>query len=258
MEIKEILYENFTSQEITEKIKERYMVALPCGCIEQSGPHLPVSVDSWFVTHLVREGALSASQNHGVKVLVLPTLHYGFDFEHSTFPGTISLKYQTHFAVVSDIVNSLVQHGFETIILWSGCGAHHLEPVAGEVKRKARQSNRKLNIFTPRVNLHEIMKREWPDIEEWHAGESTTSILLAKWPEAVRLDKINKLAKSRPFRWDEAFMTDEIAPDGDSGAPGDYSKEKGEGVWRASVEAAAKIFKDIWELVQSRKQNARF
>lgn len=253
MGMSDILYENFTSTEIAEKIKEGYMVALPCGCIEQSGPHLPISVDSWHITNLIREAALLSSRIYGVKILVLPTLHYGFDFEHSTFPGTISLKYQTHFAVIFDIVDSLVRHGFETITLWAGCGAHRLEPIAGEVKRKARETGKKLNIFTPRVDFYSIMKQEWPDIKEWHAGESTTSVLLAKWPQAVRLDKINKVAKSRPFRWDEAFMTDEVAPNGDSGRPGDYSEEKGKKVWKVSVEATAKILKEIWELVQSRK-----
>lgn len=211
MEVKEILYENLTSQEISERIKQGYMAALPCGCIEQSGPHRPVSTDSWLISNLVREGALLASRDHRVRVLVLPTLHYGFDFEHSTFPGTVSLKYQTHFAVVFDVVDSLVDHGFETIILWPGCGGHRLEPVTGAVKRRARQGGRRLNIFTPRVDLHSIMKKEWPGIREWHAGESTTSILLAKWPGAVRLDKINKVARSRAFRWDEAILTDEMA-----------------------------------------------
>lgn len=253
MEMTDILYENLTSSEIAAKIKEGYMAALPCGCIEQSGPHLPISTDSWFITNLVREGALLASEAHGTKVLVLPTQYYGFDFEHSTFPGTISLSYQTHFAVVLDILGSLIRHGFRAITVWPGCGAHRLEPVAGEAKRKAREQGKQVNIFTPHVDLHSIMKREWHDIKEWHAGESTTSILLAKWPEAVRIDKIHKEARSRPFRWDEAFMTDEVAPDGDSGRPGSYSKEKGEKVWQQSVEAAARIFKDIWELVQNRK-----
>ncbi len=253
MEIEEILYENLTSPEVAEKIKAGYMAALPCGCIEQSGPHLPISVDSWFITNLVREGALLASRTSDVKVLVLPTLAYGFDFEHSTFPGTISLRYQTHFAVVFDILDSLIRHGFETITLWAGCGAHRLEPVAGEAKRRGEQTGKRINIFTPRVDFHQIMKKEWPGIQEWHAGESTTSILLAKWSEAVRLDKINKVARSHSFRWDEAFMTDEVAPDGDSGRPGDYSKEKGQKVWEECVEETAKIFKDIWQLVQSRK-----
>ena len=254
MEIDDILYENLTSPEIADRIQQGYMAALPCGCIEQSGPHLPVSVDSWFITSLVREGALMASQEHGAKVLVLPTQHYGFDYEHSTFPGTISLHYQTHFAVVYDILDSLVRHGFKAISAWPGCGGHHSEPVAAEVKRKAREEGKQVSIFTPRVDLHSIMKQEWPGIAEWHAGESTTSILLAKWPEAVRLDRVNMEARSRPFRiWDEAFMTDEAAPDGDSGKPGSYSKEKGKKVWNQSVEAAAKIFKDIWELVQTRK-----
>ncbi len=46
------------------------MVSLPFGCIKQLALHLPASVDSWFIAHLIGEGALLACQDHGVKVLI--------------------------------------------------------------------------------------------------------------------------------------------------------------------------------------------
>lgn len=90
-------------------------VLIPCGAIEQHGPHLPLCMDADHAEAL----ALLVAQRLG-HTLVAPSIRVGCSQHHMTFPGTISLRSETFEAVCLDYCVSLVQHGFDRILIFSG------------------------------------------------------------------------------------------------------------------------------------------
>ena len=94
-------------------------VVLPCGAIEQHGPHLPLLVDTASASAL----ALEVARRLG-DALVAPTLHLGCSDHHLPFAGTLSLRAETFEAVYRDCCASLARHGFTEIVCFSWHGGN--------------------------------------------------------------------------------------------------------------------------------------
>lgn len=90
-------------------------ILIPCGAIEQHGPHLPLCMDADHADAL----ALRIARRLG-NALIAPTIEVGCSAHHLVFPGTISLRPETFEAVCLDYCTSLARHGFERILLFSG------------------------------------------------------------------------------------------------------------------------------------------
>jgi len=77
--------------EYQARIRDSQAIALiPCGALEQHGPHLPLGTDALLST------ALAQSVAEQVKGLVAPTFSYGYKSQPKSgggqhFPGTTSL-----------------------------------------------------------------------------------------------------------------------------------------------------------------------
>ena len=96
---KKVLWDQFTSPQIGEAARAGGVVIVPLGATEQHGPHLPLHTD----TEAVYDVALRAAQAIDERpVLVLPPLRWGFSPMHMTFPGTISLSWETFATLVTE------------------------------------------------------------------------------------------------------------------------------------------------------------
>ena len=93
---------------------------LPCGAVEQHGPHLPLDVDLVCPLGVAR----GAGEQIPDKMLVLPIVAYGYTGHVMDFPGTINTHYETFIKMVLDITQSLAYHGFKKIILLNGHGSN--------------------------------------------------------------------------------------------------------------------------------------
>lgn len=94
-------WQELTTSDFAKIDADRTIAVLPMGAIEQHGPHLPLWTDTLIAESL--SGALIEKLNSKTEeeerkrpvVLVLPTIAVGFSPEHSSFPGTLTLPYQT-------------------------------------------------------------------------------------------------------------------------------------------------------------------
>ena len=100
--------------------RERTVVLLPLGSVEQHGRHMPLGCDT-ILAHAV---ALAAAERYKGRVAVLPPPWYGFSAHHMAFAGTVTLRAETLMAIVEDIVASLVAHGFRRILVVNGHGGN--------------------------------------------------------------------------------------------------------------------------------------
>jgi creatinine amidohydrolase len=90
-------------------------ILVPCGAIEQHGPHLPLCMDADHAEALAPLIAIALGST-----IIAPTIKVGCSSHHLVFPGTLSLRPETFEAVCLDYCTSLACHGFKRILLYSG------------------------------------------------------------------------------------------------------------------------------------------
>jgi len=115
-------YEEYTREEL-RAITPQALVVLPVGATEQHGPHLPVGVDTYAVTHIAHAAAEALAGQ--IPVLVAPTLPYGSSHHHLPFGGTLSISTETYLRTVGNLVESLIVGGFRRIFILNGHGGNN-------------------------------------------------------------------------------------------------------------------------------------
>jgi creatinine amidohydrolase len=116
------LLAKMTWQEVEEALKETDIALVPVGSTEQHGPALPVDNDAFIATELTVRVAERLWKKQ--KVVVIPTISYGYSPHHMQFKGTITLRESTLAGIIVDVCTSLEQHGFKRIILINGHGGN--------------------------------------------------------------------------------------------------------------------------------------
>ncbi|MFN0056565.1 MAG: creatininase family protein [Planctomycetales bacterium] len=246
----EYRYEKLTWPEINDAVDLGKVCIIPCGAVEQHGPHLPLDVD------LVCPGGIArgAGQNMPDKILVLPTICYGYTGHVMDFPGTINSHYTTFMEHVLDVTKSLAYHGFKKIILLNGHGSN-----MPNLDLAARRTNLETDaecLVTAWWNLLTVDKTFLPSWRESkfpggcaHACELETSLYLYLDEENVRKDQIKSGTISfnednSPFNWVDLFAagpstvvswTSSYTPTGVLGEAELATKEKGERAYKEAV-----------------------
>src|SRR5260370_27890691 len=117
-----LLFAEMTRQE-PRAIAPETTVVLPLGATEQHGPHLPAGTDFFTVEHLAIAAAEQASAE--ISIIVTPALPFGSSDHHLCFGATLSLRTETYYRVLMDLLRSLVTDGFTRIFLLNGHGGNH-------------------------------------------------------------------------------------------------------------------------------------
>ncbi len=187
----EYRYEKLTWPEINDAIEMGKVCIVPCGAVEQHGPHLPLDVDLVCPTGIAK----GAGQQIPDKMLVLPIVAYGYTGHVMDFPGTINSDYQNFMNHVLDITRSLAYHGFKKIILLNGHGSNM--PNLNLVARRTNLETDAECILSAWWELLSVDKDFMPDWRESkfpggcaHACELETSLYLYLDEDNVRKEKI--------------------------------------------------------------------
>ena len=111
-------------------------VVLPLGATEQHGPHLPAGTDFFTVDRLAQAAAERAATE--IAITVAPALPFGSSDHHLIFGATLSLRTDTYYRVLNDLLRSLVTDGFHRIFLLNGHGGNHelAQLAARDIKRQ--------------------------------------------------------------------------------------------------------------------------
>jgi creatinine amidohydrolase len=184
---------------------------VPCGAVEQHGPHLPLDVDLVCPTGI----AAGAGREIPDKLLVLPVVAYGYTGHVMDFPGTINNDFEHFMHHVLDITKSLAYHGFKKIILLNGHGSNM--PNLDLVARRTNLETDAECVCTAWWQLLSVDKEFLPRWRESkfpggcsHACELETSLYLYLDGDNVRKDLIKSGVISfneeeSPFCWVDLF-----------------------------------------------------
>jgi len=207
----EYRYEKLTWPEINDAIELGKVCVVPCGSVEQHGPHLPLDVDIVCPQGI----AYGAGRNVPDKMLVLPPVWYGYTGHVMDFPGTINTHFETFIHQVLDITKSLAYHGFKKIVLLNGHGSNmpNLDLVA-------RRTNLETDAECILAAWWQLLTVDKEFLPRWrkskfpggcaHACELETSLYLYLDGDNVRKDQIKSGTISfneehSPFNWIDLF-----------------------------------------------------
>ncbi len=183
-----VLLWDMTYEEAGEAFKEADFIVLPTGSIEQHSIHLPVSTDSIRAEELTK---YLVNNSRELKMVMLPTLHYGQSNHHIHFTGTMTLKEETYIQVLKDIAWSVKQHGGKRLLIVNFHGGN-VAPI--QVARLMIERAVGLKVyFVGWSSFARDMVKEWaPDVPYGHSGFYETSMILEFRPDLVRREKMKK------------------------------------------------------------------
>jgi creatinine amidohydrolase len=243
------MWETLTWPEIEERLKIVDTAILPCGAIEQHGPHLPLDVDYFDAFYLAKKVAEACEEP---KPFVIPPIPYGVSYHHNDFKGTLSVTNNALSALIYDIGMSLAHNGIKKIVILNGHGDN--KPT---LEYAAQMINRDAKIFvcvetgeTSDIDLYDLIHTH----NDIHAGEIETSTSLAIRPELVDMNKavdetldLNNefldFTSDRGVSW--YAHTDRLSKSGVMGNAKAATVEKGIKMWEIMIRKMAEFVETI-------------
>ena len=116
------------TEQIAALDRQKTVVILTGGILEQHGPHLPSFADGYSNEWLTQRLAEAIVERKGMQVLIFPTIPLGHEGANEigakfAFPGTYSVRRSTLRSVFMDLATELGEQGFRSIFVVHGHGA---------------------------------------------------------------------------------------------------------------------------------------
>ena len=218
------------------------VVLIPVGSNEQHGPNLSLSMDITGATAFCK---LASARSNG-KLLVAPSMPWGVSYHHMNFPGTITLSADTFIQILVEVVDSLMQHGFERFMIVNGHGGNQA-PLGDAIVRINEELEPAFIGSGIYLYFADDGINEQFGIEGiiGHACEWETAVAMYVAPEIVKTDA---LAKGEITELTENFRTqmmkyqvsvpyrfDKITTNGALGDARNATREYGEAVIESGV-----------------------
>ncbi len=183
-----------TWTQVREAVASGVTAVVPLGSIEEHGPHAPMGDYIVIDEIAARAGDLTGD-------VVAPFLPYGYSEYFRNYPGTITLRASTLGAVLTDVIDCLLRHGFPRIAIFNGHAGN-----TGIVDLVTRRVRRAHGLLIPSIAPFQLMQA--PDVVErvygagaemGHGGEPVGSLMMHLRPERVRMDRAGAWGRRRVF-----------------------------------------------------------
>ncbi|MEE2698713.1 MAG: creatininase family protein [Pseudomonadota bacterium] len=236
--------------EVEDYLKKSSAIIMPLGSTEQHGPTGFIGTDA-LCPELIA-GSMAAT----LEVMIAPTINVGMAQHHLRFPGSMALRPTTLIAVISDMINSLSQHGFNRFFFINGHGGNTptLHAAFAEIYAERSFSVRGEKKPEVRCELHnwwkirsvtKIADEEFGKAEGRHATPSEVALTYYGYPEeAKRIAAIPMSPECAPDG--PIYDADDYRrrfPDGRIGSnPGLANKEIGKRLLNAATEELTEKF----------------
>lgn len=230
--------------------KEKDVVILPVGSVEQHGSHLPLFTDT-----IISEG-FAKLLGERVNGIVMPAINYGYKSQPASgggplFPGTIDLNGKTLISLVMDILEELIRDGVKKIAIVNSHfenQAFLLEAI--DLVSKKMPTGTKIIMMSwwdliSQPTIDKVFDEvEFPGWALEHAAITETSLILKFAPNLVHMDRlIDEKIEEVPTYQVYPIPKDLVPKSGLLSIGRTSSKEKGELIINESLENMIKIVK---------------
>src|SRR5580693_6488350 len=233
----------------------RWIAVLPLAATEQHGPHLPVGTDVMIAqSYLARVRELLSA---ALPATFLPLQPVGISTEHIGYPGTLTLPTETALKTWMALGESVARAGLRKLVMVTSHGGN--SAAMSLVAQDLRAQHGLLAVTTAWSRFG--APQGLFSVEELrhgvHGGAVETSIMLARYPHAVRQDAIANfhpadIAMEKDYRWlaahrpaPFAWQTQDLHPSGAAGDAAQASAEKGHLLLDHGATAFCELLADI-------------
>jgi creatinine amidohydrolase len=243
-----------TWEEVEEELRHTDLIVFAIGSTEEHGPHLPLAADTIQGVEASRR-IVAKLASEGISAIAGPPIPFGVSLQQMDFPGTISLTPVTLLAVIKDVCNSLVKHGFRKLVLLMSHDGN-----LGAAYSAVQELSEQPNIQMLLINWLTFLRKHYPEILKskggGHGGEGETARVLASIPELVRLDRAQicpaeskeRVEGDEPIHFGGSIFgpphgMKEETPIGSFGDPTVATAETGEKCYDVIVDVSCQIIK---------------
>jgi creatinine amidohydrolase len=240
---------NMSWPEVKQALETVRVALIGVGSTEQHGPNLALQAD----TAEAHAFAIKLAERFYPNVILAPPLHVGISDHHMNFPGSLTLRPETFYAFLHDVIDSLKQHGLKKFVLVNGHGgnAATLGMSLVRLKRELEVEVAHLDFYTlaPEVTRDYVVSEVWG-----HACEIEVSMSMYLAPHIVKVEQLAKgEVKGYPYTLNPGggsrkvgypYSFDTITANGCLGDATQASREKGEVMINACLDRASEFLKD--------------
>ncbi|MBU1158703.1 MAG: creatininase family protein [Candidatus Thermoplasmatota archaeon] len=240
-----------TSPTFAKAAKDGAIAILPIGSMEEHGSHLPLGTDSMQAEEIA--GRIADEFN----ALLLPPIRYGECRSTRNFPGTISLSFETVYALTIDIVSELSRNGIDRILVLTGhAGSGHMAAIRLGVQRVVENDPElKVMVLSDYDIAYELRGKEFPS-DDGHAGLIETSRILNLRKDLVGRER--PVGKGRPPKFMIVNDPERYIPTGVMGDPRNADADRGRRIDDFVVdELCALIRKNFGMMSRGKKRGGR-
>ncbi|TYL90661.1 creatininase family protein [Bradyrhizobium rifense] len=182
----------------------RWIAVLPLAATEQHGPHLPLETDVLIAdAYLARVQEVLAAT---IPATFLPVEPVGISTEHIDYPGTQTLPTEMALKRWTAIGEDVARRGVKKLVIITSHGGNSAAMMLVAQDLRAYQ---KLFAVTTSWSRLSAAEKLFPADEVRHGihgGAVETSIMLARYPEQVRVDAIadfpaSSVAMETQYHW---------------------------------------------------------
>jgi creatinine amidohydrolase len=241
--------------EIPGTAAARWIAVLPLAATEQHGPHLPVGTDVMIAeAYLARVRELLPD---AIPATFLPLQPVGISTEHIDYPGTLTLPTETALHNWTALGTSVARAGIRKLVMVTSHGGNSAAMTLVAQDLRARHGLLAVTTGWSRFGAPDGLFSEEELRHGIHGGAVETSIMLARYPEAVRKEKIadfhsSAIAIEKDYRWLSAhrpapfaWQAQDLHPSGAVGDATQASAEKGRQLLDHGAAAFCELLADI-------------
>jgi creatinine amidohydrolase len=235
--------------------RARWIAVLPLAATEQHGPHLPVGTDVMIAeAHLARVRELLPAS---LPATFLPVQPVGISTEHIDYPGTLTLPTEVALKTWMALGESVARAGIRKLVMVTSHGGNSAAMTLVAQDLRARYGMLAVTTGWYRFGAPDGLFSAEELRHGIHGGAVETSIMLARYPQAVRNEAVADFPSSgitmeKDYRWLSAsrpapfaWQIQDLHESGAVGNATQASAEKGQRMLDHSAGAFCELLADV-------------
>jgi creatinine amidohydrolase len=233
----------------------RWIAVLPLAATEQHGPHLPLGTDVMIAEAYLKRVRELLPEN--LPATFLPIQPVGISTEHVDYPGTLTLSAEVALKSWMALGESVARAGLKKLVMVTSHGGNSAAMTLVAQDLRAQHGLLAVTTAWSRLSAPEGLFSADELRHGIHGGAVETSIMLARYRQHVRVDKIadfrpKSVAMEQDYRWLSvqrpapfAWLTQDLHQSGAVGDATRASAEKGERLIDHGAAAFCELLADV-------------